>query len=241
VDVYLASPNTQQQAEHVAGMPVLLSYACFADWLHGGYQQSFKRILIDSGAYSELNSGKKIDIAKYRDWSERWQGHADAIAGLDDIRGDWRRSLANYAEIPWGFPTWHDSDPLELLRDLVPMARERGGWIGIGLVPPRQRKERIIREALGCIPDDLHVHGWALRAYTHIRRLDSVDSTNWWRDAMKLRTLPDTKHLTYGECLEIVVKRYQRWTRDIREPEEASPLFRALDTEADSQSATLTI
>ena len=27
--VYLASPNTQQQAEHVAGMDVLLSYACW--------------------------------------------------------------------------------------------------------------------------------------------------------------------------------------------------------------------
>lgn len=35
-----------------------------------------------------------------------------------------------------------------------------------------------------------------------------------------------TQHLTYGECLEIVVKRYQRWTRTVvEEPPEQLPLF----------------
>jgi hypothetical protein len=68
---------------------------------------------------------------------------------------------------------------------------------------------------LARIPPDIHVHGWALRLYRDQRRIDSVDSTNWWRDAMKLRTLPDTKHLTYGECLEVIIKRYQRERRTI--------------------------
>ena len=211
--VYLASPNTQQQAEHVEGMPVLLSFACYSPWLDR-YQQSFDHILIDSGAFSEMNSKVKIDGIQYRDWCQRWDGHADACAGIDDISGDWRRSLRNYEEFG-GFPTFHDTDPPELLDDLVAMARERGGWIGLGLMPPRHGKDPWVRSACERIPEDLHVHGWALRAYTHIRRLDSVDSTNWWRDAMKLRTLPDTAHLTYGECLEIVVKRYQRWKRNI--------------------------
>ncbi len=214
VIVYLASPNTQQQAEHVAGMPVLLSYAVYSDWMGKGYQQSFARILIDSGAYSEFSSGTKIDLAAYADWAQRWDGHADAIAGLDDIAGDWRRSMRNYEAFPMGFPTFHESDPPELLDDLIAMGRP---WIGLGLLPPRDGKERWVRAALDRIPPDVHVHGWALRRYTHCRRLDSVDSTNWWRDAMKLRTLPDTAHLTYGECLAIVVKRYQRWTRAILE------------------------
>lgn len=221
--VYLASPNTQQQSEHAADMPVLLSFACWADWQFR-YQASYRRILIDSGAYSELNSGKAVDLGAYAEWAQQWTGHADAIAGLDDIRGDWRRSLANYERFPLGFPTFHDSDPPELLDDLIPIARERGQWIGLGLMPPRDGKERWVRDACSRIPDDLHVHGWALRKYTHVRRLDSVDSTNWWRDAMKLRTMPDLAHLTYGECLEIVVKRYQRWTRTIRE-EQGMPLF----------------
>lgn len=227
--VYLASPNTQQQAEHVSGMPVLLSYAIYNDWLNKGYQQSFKRILIDSGAYSELNSGKKIDLGKYTEWAEMWADHADAIAGLDDIGGDWKRSLRNYEQMPRGFPTFHDTDPHELLDDLIPMARERGRWIGIGLQPPREHKDIFVRETLKRIPDDLHVHGWALRAYTHCRRFDSVDSTNWWRDAMDMRAMPLTRHLSYGECLEIVVKRYQREQRTIIDPSKEEKSASLLD------------
>jgi hypothetical protein len=214
--VYLASPRTQQQAEHVAGMPVLLSYACWAPWLDKGYQQSFRRILVDSGAFSELNSGVKVDGFAYRDWAQRWDGHADAVAGLDDISGDWKRSIENYERFG-GFPTFHDTDPPEFLEDLIPLSRERGGWIGLGLIPPRTGKRRWVRETCNRIPDDLHVHGWALREYANVRRLDSMDSTNWWRDAMKLKTLPDTAHLHYGECLEIVVKRYQRAGRTVAE------------------------
>jgi hypothetical protein len=211
--VYLASPATQQQAEHAAGMPVLLSYACWSPWLDKGYQQSFSRVLIDSGAYSEFNSGKAVDVREYADGAGRGEGHADAVAGLDDIRGDWRRSLANYAAYPRGFPTFHETDPPELLPELVAMAAERGGWLGLGLLPPRHGKEGWVRAALARVPAGVHVHGWACRAYAHVRRIDSMDSTNWWRDGMRVRTqLP---WLTYGECLEIVVKRYRRCGRDL--------------------------
>lgn len=225
--VYLASPNTQQQAEHASGMPVLLSFASWANW-HARYHATYRRLLIDSGAFSELKNGKAIDLGAYIDWAGQWVEHADAIAGLDDIRGDWRRSMANYERFPTGFPTFHDSDPPELLDDLIPLARERGRWIGLGMVPPREGKERWLRDACERIPDDLHVHGWALRRYTHVRRLDSVDSTNWWRDAMKLRCIPDLAHLTYGECLDIVTKRYVRWTRTIRDDKD-TPLFSGVD------------
>lgn len=208
--VYLASPNTQQQAEHVADMPVLLSFAVYSPWMDK-YQQSFRRVLVDSGAYSELTGAAKVDLGAYREWAERWTPHADAIAGLDDIGGDWRRSMRNYAAMPSGFPTFHDTDPWDLLPELVAMARERGGWLGLGLKPPREGKELWIRRVCASVPADIHLHGWALRAYTQVRRLDSVDSTNWWRDAMKIRR--DLPWLTYGECLAIVVKRYQRWKR----------------------------
>ena len=226
--VYLASPCSQLQASYLAGMPVLLSYATWGAWLDKGYQESFRRILIDSGAYSELNSGKVIDLAAYAEWAQRWVGHADAIAGLDDIRGDWRRSMRNYEAFPLGFPTMHDTDPKELLLELVELARQRGGWLGLGLKPPREGKEKWVRWACDNIPDDIHIHGWALRFYTDVRRLDSVDSTNWYRDAMKLRTYPDLAHLSYGECIEIVVKRYIRWQRIIREPQEEKTLFDAV-------------
>lgn len=217
--VYLASPNTQQQAEHACDMPVLLSFACYSPW-QDRYQQTYRRILVDSGAYTEHTTGRRMDLGAYREWCYRWVGHADAIAGLDDISGDWRRSLANYEAHPLGFPTMHETDPDALLDDLIPLARERGRWIGLGLLPEtRQRRanEAWVRWACDRIPDDIHIHGWAMRAYTHVRRLDSVDSTEWWRTAMAYRqSMP---WLTYGECLEIVVKRYQRFERIIRDPE----------------------
>lgn len=220
--VYLASPNTQQQAEHACDMPVLISFAVYGKWMDR-YQQSFRRILVDSRAFSEFSTGKKVDIEKYAEWCERWTPHADAIAGLDDIGGDWKRSLANYQKFDRGFPTFHETDPPELLDDLVQLARERRQWIGLGLLPPRDGKEKWVRKTCDRIPDDLHVHGWALRKYTCVRRLDSVDSTNWWRDAMAIRK--DLPWLTYGESLDIVVKRYQRDTRMIVDKDENFPLF----------------
>lgn len=90
--------------------------------------------------------------------------------------------MANYEAFPGGFPTIHESDSPELLSDLVPMARERGKWLGVGLLPAtRQARkgEPWLRQTLARVPDDIHVHVWAGRLYTHIRRVDSVDSTNW--------------------------------------------------------------
>lgn len=228
--VYLSSPGSQMHADYLKGMPVLVSFALYAPWVDD-YQASFGRLLVDSGAYSEMTTGKPVDGPAYRDWWPRWDGQADGIAGLDDIKGDWRKSLRNYEQFG-GFPTMHDSDPPELLDDLIPIAREQGrGWLGIGLVPPRDGKERFIRRVCDRVPDDLHIHGWALRAHTHIRRLDSVDSTNWFRDAWKLRTHPNTAHLTPAECIEIVVKRYQRWTRTVREASDSVCMFSGLEAE----------
>jgi hypothetical protein len=51
-----------------------------------------------------------------------------------------------------------------------------------------------------------------------------VDSTNWWRDAMQIRR--DLPWLTYGEALELVIKRYKRETRVFREDTQ-STLFDA--------------
>lgn len=220
--IYLASPGNQQQAEHVAGMPVLLSFALYDPFLDK-YQHTFRRILIDSGAYSAFNSGQKIDVSAYADWSRRWDGHADAVAGLDDIAGDWRQSLKNYDAMGNGFPTMHDTDPPELLKDLIPIAQARGGWLGVGLKPPRQGKERFVRWVCDNVPEDLHIHGWALRAYSHVRRIDSMDSTNWWRDAFKIRR--DLPWLTYGESLEIVVKRYQRERRIFADERKQTLMF----------------
>lgn len=215
--VYLASPMSQVQADKAADMPVLVSFALYCQWMDK-YQQSWGKVLVDSGAYTEMNTGRCVDLCAYKDFAARWSGRAEAIAALDDISGDWRRGLRNLEQGP-GFPTIHSSDPDGLLDDLIPAARERGGWIGVGLVPPRTEKHTAwLQRTLERIPSDLHVHGWALRKWWHrLKRIDSVDSTNWWRDAMALRARAGLSYLTYAECLEIVVKRYKRERRRLPE------------------------
>lgn len=210
---YLGSPGSQMHADWCRDMPVLVSFAIYAKWLDS-YISSFARVLIDSGAFSEFNSGKVVDGAAYKEWQERWREtvHIDAIAGLDDIRGDWRKSLRNY-DLYGGFPTMHETDPPELLADLIPIARERGGWLGVGLMPPRGGKWAWVRGVLDRVPDDLHVHVWAGGEYVGHPRVNSVDSVNWFRDSFAIKTNRLTAHLTPAECVEIMVKRYARADR----------------------------
>lgn len=217
VRFYLASPNSQLQAHAANGMDVLVSYALYSPWMDQ-YFPTYRTVLIDSGAFSELTGNAKVDVVEYVEWASQ-QKSCEAFAGLDDISGDWRRSLKNYKQ--GGFPTIHDTDPPELLDDLLPMS----DWIGIGLNPPREGKEHFVRSVLDRIPEGKHVHGWALMRYTHLHGIHSVDSTNWWRDAMAIRTLPLTKHLSYGEALDIIVKRYQRLNRIKEAPIATLPLW----------------
>lgn len=154
--VYLASPTNQMYANALAGMPVLISFGEGRQpWLDRGYQQRFSRLLIDSGAYGEMNSGTKVDIHAYKEWAEPWREHAEAIAGLDNIKGNWRKSLRNYERIPWSFPTFHSTDPPELLKDLVAMSVERNTWLGISTSGEKQKSGGcvwfVIRCLKGCI------------------------------------------------------------------------------------------
>jgi hypothetical protein len=208
---YFASPVNKLQCEAVRDQNVLLSFALLEKQRTvRPYIPTFRRLLFDSGAYSQLTDQPygKVDLGAYGDFLAEYEGQADAAAGLDDIQGDWRQSMRNYEALPATFPTFHDTDPPELLDELIAMSRERGTWLGLGLLPPRQGKGAWVQAALERIPEDIHIHGWALRAYAHFRRFDSMDSTNWWRDAMGLQR--DFPWLTEGELLELVIKRYQR-------------------------------
>tara|TARA_R100001163_G_scaffold51049_1_gene38457 strand:+ start:232 stop:912 length:681 start_codon:yes stop_codon:yes gene_type:complete len=202
--VYLASPMNQLQASLVEGMDVLLSFGCYKRFLDS-YVPSFNSLLIDSGAYSAFNSGKKIDVIEYVDWVQSFPKY-DAFAGLDDIGGDWRKSLRNYNY--GGFPTFHDTDPPELLDELVSIAEERGNWLGLGLKPPRSGKGEFLRRTLERIPKHIHVHGFALREYRRQFVFDSVDATSWFWDSFAVKKR--YPWLTPAECIDIIVKREKR-------------------------------
>ena len=211
LDVYLASPKNQLQAHLASGMDVLVSYYLHSEW-QTQYMTTYRRLLIDSGAFSALN-GATVDVFEYRDWLDEMRPQLPnivACAGLDSIEGDWRTSLKNLEVIPQTFGVYHDTDPPELLNELVAIAKERDGWLGIGLHPPRTRRVPWMRRTLDRIDlDEIHVHGFALVKHSYLP-WGSVDSTEWWRGAMM--TQMNVAHLTAAERLEIQVKRYQRRT-----------------------------
>ena len=202
---FMASPSNQLQSYLVSGMPVLVSFANWRKWMDD-YMSTYSHLLLDSGAYSVINSGATIDIHRYKDWYQRWEGTAVAIAGLDDISGDWKKSLAHYKH--GGFPTIHSTDPPELLPELLSIAQERNNWLGIGIKPPRQGHRVWLEKILSRIPKSIHVHGWALRSYQDMGGFDSMDSTSWWTTAYAVKK--KFPYLTYAECLEIVIKKYKR-------------------------------
>jgi hypothetical protein len=217
--IYLASPRSQLHAhvlsEAIPPARVLLSYSerqpCTDE-----YVPAFGPLLIDSGAYAAMTSGKPVDLRAYIDWQAKWAPQAEAVAGLDVI-ADPEASLRNYAAFPGGFPTYHLSDPPELLPDLLALCRERKHWLGLGMCGQRKHVEphveRWLRDALARVPDGVHVHLWAGVVYTFLRRIDSTDTTAWTKKVMDLGTDPKTAHLSTAERLEIAVKYYQRRSR----------------------------
>lgn len=220
--VYLSSPNTQHQAHAANGMPVLLSFpiASSQTWLDR-YLPSFDRVLVDSGAFSELNSGQAVDLDAYAKWSQEMLAfpNVDAAACLDDIRGDWKRGLDNWEALPWTFPVYHDSDPPEALDAILEREPE---WLGLGMMPPR-KGARWLGETLAILRERaplIHVHGFALRRYIgslmRHRGTISADSTNWFLDVRAMLANNLTAHLTPAECLDVIVKRYRRdaFTKD---------------------------
>lgn len=219
---YLSSPNTQHQAHAARGMPVLLS---FGVWNGGGwmerYVSSFDRVLVDSGAFSVLSSGKVIDLGAYAEFSKRMLQlpNVDAAACLDDIDGDWKKGLDNWDKAPWTFACYHDTDPENALDEILDRLQDhsRPQWIGLGMKPPRKSRGWLIKtlRKIEHRSPHIHIHGFAMRSFLDILleyngRSLSVDSTNWLLDVRKLLDCSLTKHLTPAEALDIVVKRYQR-------------------------------
>lgn len=225
--IYLGSPISALQHHAVKDMPVLLSYAHYRsrnDWQQ--WVPSYGRIMLDSGAFSVMNSGVQIDLPAYVEWAQRIP--CDAWAGLDSIDGDWKQSLENYKH--GGFPTLHDTDPgSELFLDeLIGIAREHCGWIGLGLKPPRTGKQTWVRDAIARIRSaapDLWIHGWALTGYSSCG-FDSVDSTYWYRESHRILRDFNQYLITPGEALDIMVRKIQRQHRVV-ENDDQMPLLKA--------------
>lgn len=212
--IYLASPGNRRFAELAKGFPVLLSFSQTPEHVMQN-ASTFSRILLDSGAFSMHTTGKTVEISEYQDWVSRFP-YVDAVAGLDSIEGDHALSLRNYSQMEC-FPTIHDTDPTDggYLDELISISREQGrNWLGVGISPNPTRlgRDEWLRSTLDRVPSDIHVHGFALRVYSHLPRFDSFDSTAWQRNAISIRrTLGDW--LMHDESVELAIAKIYRSAR----------------------------
>jgi hypothetical protein len=221
VIVYFAAVNQTHFCEAFAGRHVLESFADSRK-LFGRYRATFKSMALDCGAYSELRTGKPIDIHRFADFCHQHGRFYDFVASLDSIRGGVKENLDN-----WCFlldrgldvvPTYHQGEPVSVLQEYC----ARAPRVGLGFQRDEHNRTHdeipFLDQAFAVIPSDVKVHGWAMTNYTARYPFASVDSRTWLFELKALRNAQTTQgrafdHLTDGELIEIIQKRYDRLPR----------------------------
>lgn len=208
--LYLSCAQTSMQCDHLQGHPVLVSFVTCPKHAFR-YQHAFARLLINAGIRED---GKRVDLSEYEEWAGTWGEHTDAVAGLWDENR--KRALKNYSKFARGFPTFSMMDPPEMLKDLIDIARERQGWIGLRIdtTDAEEGIEDWLRETLKHVPEGFHVHCWGRPKYSNIRRIDSFDTSLWVKTHMAIHQ--QMPFLTPAEAMEVAIKKIIRQRRMLK-------------------------
>jgi len=212
--LYLAGANRHALLPATEGRFALESFADISPAVEA-YRPLWRGALLDSGAFSVMTTGRVIDLGAYRDFVAEHGDFYDAIASLDVIDGDWRASVTNWRAMPGTFPTWHEGEPPELLRDYLE-EQSGGDWVGIGMQRPGGRLDPAqTRRVLASLPRDhaAHVHGWSLTMYAAAYPFASTDSAAWIRMLAAHSANGDLRHLTKRELMNITIARLDRAPR----------------------------
>jgi hypothetical protein len=218
--VYLATPATQLHAEMMAGCDVLESFAlkATAPWMVR-YRPTFRSMMLDSGAFSEMTSGKPVDLGAYVAYAVEHGAAYDEIVNLDVISGDIAkrvdastRNLQTMRDAGIdALPVFHQGEPWSVLEELAAC-----GKVGLGLQRPIRSADDFLN---GCFErlDGVCVHGFAManERYTGRFPFASVDSATWIHELMALSALNGQgsdvlRYQTQGELLRLVITKYQR-------------------------------
>lgn len=219
--IYLATPATQLQAECMAGMHVLESFALKArePWMVR-YRPTFAGMMLDSGAFSEMTSGKPVDLGAYIAFCQEHRAGYDAIVNLDVIAGDvTARVDAGKANLQRmrdaginAMPVFHQGEPWSVLGELAGV-----GHVGLGLQRPIRCAEDFLDNCFQRIEPAVRVHGFAManEKYTGRYPFHSVDSATWVHELRALSALEGQgsdvlRYLTQAELLRLVVTKYRR-------------------------------
>ncbi len=146
------------------------------------------KLFLDSGAYSALTQGVKIDIQEYIDFIKKYKDHLEAYANLDVI-GDAEASYKNQKIMEEAgltpIPCFHYGEPIGYLKEYI----ENYDYISLGgMVPISTGDLRVWLDELFSkyICDEkgmprVKVHGFGLTSHPLLIQYPwySVDSTSW--------------------------------------------------------------
>lgn len=219
--IYLATPGTQLHAEMMGGCHVLESFALKATqpWMER-YRPTFASLMLDSGAFSAMTTGKPVDLDAYIAFALQHRRAYDAIINLDVISGDvkervdaGKRNLQTMRDRGLDpMPVFHQGEPWSVLLELAACGR-----IGLGVQRPMRDVDRFLDDCFERLPPHVRVHGFALanERYTGRYPFASVDSATWVHELMALSAISGQgsdvlRYLTQGELLKLVIKKYER-------------------------------
>jgi len=143
-------------------------------------------LFLDSGAFSAMTQGAKIDLSAYIDFCLEHADTFDLIASLDVI-GDWRSTLANHRSMieagVESIPTFHVNEPWSALRDLL----TTNSYIALGVAGQQKKRRQVMAWITRCfklrqeIAPDCLFHGFGLTSSVVLCFFPwtSVDSTTW--------------------------------------------------------------
>lgn len=216
--VYFAGVNQTHFCERFVGRHVLETFTDSRP-LYGRYRATFAGMALDCGAFSELRTGVPVDLGEYAAFCEEHGAFYEWVASVDSIRGGAEENVRNWRTLVDrgidAMPTFHQGEPISLIREYC----SRTDRLGLGFQRPIQNERPFLDEAFNHIPPHVKVHGWAMTNYTADYPFASVDSTSWLHELKALRVSQTTQqgepfaHLTDGELIEIIQKRYDRLPR----------------------------
>lgn len=216
--VYFAGVNQTHFCERFIGRHVLETFTDSRP-LYGRYRATFASMALDCGAFSELRTGKAVDLGEYADFCLEHGAFYEWVASVDSIRGGVAENLRNWQALTdrgvESMPTFHQGEPISVLQEYC----SRSARVGLGFQRPIQNEAAFLDAAFNVIPSHVKVHGWAMTNYTARYPFASVDSTSWLHELKALRAVQTTQqgepfaHLTDGELIEIIQKRYDRMPR----------------------------
>jgi hypothetical protein len=167
---------------------ILISYWYYKDTDIDALVQKYfpdnpPEIFADSGAFSAMTQGGKVNLREYAQWLKKWKHHFSTYANLDVIKDPihtWENQLKLEDLDLSPLPVFHVLEDWEYLERYI----ENYSYIALGVAGMQQRKKAIMGWITQCFKragDTCVFHGFGLTSLEVIKTFPwySVDSSSW--------------------------------------------------------------